>query len=275
MRAPALRLPAPQTAAVAVPPALRVSAYFSRAYRRTWRASIASTFINPILYLLAMGVGLGSFVNKGVHSPASLGHLSYLNFVAPALAATAAATTATGEAMYPVLGAIRWQRTYYAMLSTPLGVRDVVAGHLLWMAARVAMAVVSYLIVMAGFGAILSFWAIAVLPVGILTGMAFAAPLAAFAVSQQSDNPFPLIFRLGLVPLFLFSGVFFPISQLPAGVRWVAYVTPLWHGVDLSRQLTLGRIDIISALGHIAFLVAICVLGVLAANRNYRRRLLV
>lgn len=267
--------PASHPVSVAVPPALRVSAYFSRAYLRTWRASIASTFINPVLFLLAMGVGLGTFVNKGVHSPSTLGHLSYLQFVAPALAATAAATTATGEAMYPVLGAIRWQRTYYAMLSTPLRVRDVVAGHLMWMAARVATAVVSYLIVMAAFGAILSFWAIAVLPVGILTGMAFAAPLAAFAVRQQSDNAFPLIFRLGLVPLFLFSGVFFPISQLPAGVRWVAYVTPLWHGVDLSRQLTLGRLDALDAVWHVAFLVAVCALGFAAANRNYRRRLLI
>ncbi|HEX4863695.1 MAG TPA: ABC transporter permease [Acidimicrobiales bacterium] len=258
---------------LSVPPPLRASAYFARAYRRTWRASVASTFINPVLYLLAMGVGLGSFVNKGAHT-ASLGHLSYLQFVAPALAATAAATTATGESMYPVLGAIRWQRTYHAMLSTPLGVRDVVAGHLFWMAARVAMAVGSYLVVMAAFGAVLSWWAVAVLPVGILTGMAFAAPLAAFAVRQQSDNPFPLIFRLGLVPLFLFSGVFFPISQLPAGVRPIAYVTPLWHGVDLSRQLTLGHVNVLAAFGHVAFLSALCALGVGAAIRNYARRLL-
>ena len=259
---------------MSVPPPLRAGAYFARAYRRTWRASVASTFINPVLYLLAMGVGLGSFVNKGAHT-ASLGHLSYLQFVAPALAATAAATTATGESMYPVLGAIRWQRTYHAMLSTPLGVRDVVGGHLLWMATRVGMAVGSYLVVMAAFGAVLSWWAIAVLPVGILTGMAFAAPLAAFAVRQESDNPFPLIFRLGLVPLFLFSGVFFPISQLPAGLRVLAYVTPLWHGVDLSRQLTLGKVDVPAALGHVAFLSALCALGVGAAFRNYSRRLLV
>ncbi|HEX6392337.1 MAG TPA: ABC transporter permease [Acidimicrobiales bacterium] len=255
-------------------PALRTSAYFARAYRRTWRASVAATFINPLLYLLAMGVGLGSFVNKGAHTSA-LGQLSYLQFVAPALAATAAATTATGESMYPVLGAIRWQRTYYAMLSTPLGVRDVVIGHLLWMATRIAMAVASYLVVMAAFGAIVSYWAVAVLPVGVLTGMAFAAPLAAFAVRQQSDNPFPLVFRLGLVPLFLFSGVFFPISQLPAGVRFIAYITPLWHGVDLSRQLTLGDVSIGSAAVHVVFLAGLTGLGVATALRNYQRRLLV
>ena len=258
---------------MSLPPALRSSAYFARAYRRTWRASVASTFVNPLLYLLAMGVGLGSFVNKGGHS-ASLGHLTYLHFVAPALAATAAATTATGESMYPVLGAIRWQRSYHAMLSTPLGVRDVVAGHMAWIAARIAMATGSYLVVMAAFGATLSWWSIAVLPVGVLTGMAFAAPLAAFAVRQESDNAFPLIFRLGLVPLFLFSGVFFPISQLPAGVRPIAYITPLWHGVDLSRQLTLGTVSIGSAVVHVLFLAAMCSLGLAAGFRNYRLRLL-
>ena len=256
-----------------LPPALRASAYFALAYRRTWRASIAATFVNPLLYLLAMGVGLGSFVNKGGHS-ASLGHLTYLHFVAPALAATAAATTATGESMYPVLGAIRWQRSYHAMLSTPLSVRDIVAGHMAWIAARIGMATGSYLVVMAAFGATQSWWSIAVLPVGILTGMAFAAPLAAFAVRQESDNAFPLIFRLGLVPLFLFSGVFFPISQLPSGVRWIAYVTPLWHGVDLSRQLSLGRVGLGSAAIHVLFLAALCVIGLAAGFRNYRLRLL-
>ena len=255
------------------PPALRASAYFAHAYRRTWRASVASTFVNPLLYLLAMGVGLGSFVNKGSNS-ASLGHLSYLQFVAPALAATAAATTATNESMYPVLGAIRWQRSYHAMLSTPLGVRDVVTGHMAWIAARIGMATGSYLVVMAAFGTTLSWWSIAVLPVGILTGMAFATPLAAFAVRQESDNAFPLIFRLGLVPLFLFSGVFFPVSQLPSGVRWIAYVTPLWHGVDLSRQLTLGTVSLASAVVHVVFLTALCVTGLAASFRNYRLRLL-
>jgi lipooligosaccharide transport system permease protein len=258
---------------MALPPALRASAYFARAYRRTWRASVASTFVNPLLYLLAMGVGLGSFVNKGGHT-SSLGHLSYLHFVAPALAAVAAATTATGESMYPVLGAIRWQRSYHAMLSTPLGVRDVVAGHMAWIAARVGMATGSYVVVMAAFGATRSWWSIAVLPVGVLTGMAFAAPLAAFAVRQESDNAFPLVFRLGLVPLFLFSGVFFPISQLPGGVRWIAYVTPLWHGVDLSRHLTLGTVTAGSALVHVAFLAALCTAGLAAAFHNYRSRLL-
>jgi lipooligosaccharide transport system permease protein len=256
-----------------VPPFLLATSYFARSYRRTWRASIMTTFVNPVLYLLAMGVGLGSFVNKGGHTVA-LGHQSYLHFVAPALAATAAATTAASESMFPVMGAIKWLKTYFAMLATPLRVGDVLAGHLTWMAVRITMAVASYLVVMAAFGTTESPLAIFVLPVGLLTGLAFATPLAAFAATQDSDGAFSLVFRLGIVPLFLFSGVFFPISYLPVALRIVAYLTPLWHGVNLCRHLTLGQVSPASTVIDLAYLLAVTAAGVAAARWTYRRRLL-
>src|SRR5215472_13100459 len=106
---------------MATPMPLRTTSYMARAYARTWRASIAATFVNPTLYLLAMGVGLGSFIDKS-KGAANLGHVSYLHFVAPGLAASAAAVCGATESMYPVMGAIKWQRTYYAMLATPLRV---------------------------------------------------------------------------------------------------------------------------------------------------------
>jgi lipooligosaccharide transport system permease protein len=255
-------------------PALRAMSYFALGYRRTWRASIMTTFVNPVLYLLAMGVGLGSFVDKGNHT-ATLGHLSYLHFVAPALAAAAAATTAASESMFPVMGAIKWNKTYYAMLATPLRVGDVLAGHLLWIGARTTMAVASYLIVMAGFGAVSSAEGVAILPVGILTGAAFSAPLVAFAATQDSDAGFSMLFRLAIVPLFLFSAVFFPLAQLPVGLRVVAYATPLWHGVDLCRALALGRATPAGAALHLGYLLAVTGIGILAARITYRRRLLV
>jgi lipooligosaccharide transport system permease protein len=233
-----------------------------------------TTFVNPTLYLLAMGVGLGSFVNKN-GNPAALGHTSYLHFVAPALAATAAATTAASESMFPVMGAIKWQKTYYAMLATPLRVADVMAGHLLWIGARIATAVGSYLIVMAAFGATPSYESIAILPVGVLTGAAFAAPLAAFAATQDSDGGFSLVFRLGVIPLFLFSGVFFPLSQLPVGLRVLAYVTPLWNGVALCRPLAAGHATLVGLAGHLAYLIGVTVAGLVAARYTFRRRLLV
>ncbi|MBO0731216.1 MAG: ABC transporter permease [Acidimicrobiaceae bacterium] len=254
------------------PPALRATTYFYVAYRRTWRGTMMTTFVNPVLYLAAMGVGLGTFVNKGGHL-AALGHLRYLDFVAPALAATTATTTAATEATFPVMGAIKWTRTYFGMLSTPLRVGDVLTGHLVWIAARVATAVAAYLVIMAAFGTIASPWAVMVLPAGVLMGMAAAAPLAAFAATQENDGAFSLVFRLGLVPLFLFSGVFFPISQLPAGIRVLAYATPLWHGVALCRGLTLGQLTLAGALGHVGYLTALVLIGSVWASYTYRTRL--
>jgi lipooligosaccharide transport system permease protein len=257
---------------MASPPAIRATRYFALAYRRTWRASIMGSFVSPVLYLAAIGVGLGSFVHHH-GAPASLGHLSYLHFVAPALAATAAATVAAEESMFPVMGAIKWNRTYFAMLATPLRVGDVLAGHLVWIATRVAMAVSAFLAVMAVFGSTTSWTAVAVLPVGVLTGFAFAAPLVAFAATQDNDSAFSLVFRLGMVPLFLFSGVFFPVSQLPQGLRAVAYATPLYHGVELCRALAIGSAQPGSALFHCAYLAALGAAGTFVALRTYRRRL--
>lgn len=258
---------------MATAPALRAWSYFPRAYARTWRASIAATFVNPTLYLLAMGVGLGSFINNSRGGATVLHHVSYLHFVAPGLAASAAAVAAANESMFPIMGAIKWQKTYYAMLATPLRVVDVLIGHLTWIAVRIAMAVTAYLIVMAAFGTTPSFEAIGILPVGILTGTAFATPLVAFAATQDSDGSFSLVFRLGIIPVFLFSGIFFPLSQLPSGIRAIAYLTPLWHGVALCRPLAYGHVTAAGLAGHLAYLVAVTVAGGVAALYTFRRRL--
>jgi lipooligosaccharide transport system permease protein len=233
---------------------------------------MVTTFVNPVLYLAAMGVGLGSFINKGGDA-AALGDLSYLQFVAPALAATTAAMIAASEALFPVMGAIKWNRTYFAMLATPLRVGDILAAQLIWIAARVATAVAAYLVVMAAFGATPSLATIAVLPAGVLVGMSFAAPLAAFAAHQENEEAFPLVFRLGVIPLFLFSGVFFPVSQLPAALRVVAYATPLWHGVNLCRGLTLGQLSATAAVVNVLYLVGLTSIGVVAAARSFQARL--
>jgi lipooligosaccharide transport system permease protein len=114
---------------------------------------------------------------------------------------------------------------------------------------------------------------LAVLPAGVLAGLAFATPLAAFAAGQENEQAFPLVFRLGLIPLFLFSGVFFPLSQLPAAIRVIAYATPLWHGVELCRALTLGRVQPGATAGHIVYLTALSVIGTVAAYRVFTRKL--
>ncbi len=258
---------------MSTPSPLRATEYFARAYLRTWRGSIVTTFLNPVLYLAAMGVGLGSFVDHGGRAGAALGHVSYLHFVAPALLAVTAMQTAATEATFPVMGAIKWNKTYSAMLATPLRVDDLLVGHLLWIGARILTAVTAYLAVLVAFGAAGSWEALATIPAGLLTGMAFAVPLVAFSVTQDNDATFNLVFRFALIPLFLFSATFFPLDQLPVVLRSVAYITPLWHGVDLCRSLTLGTADAARIGLHVAYLSAIAAAGFLAARVTYRRRL--
>lgn len=240
-------------------------------YRRTWRGSIYSGVLNPVLYLGAMGLGLGTLVDH--RGTASLGHVSYLVFLAPGLLAAGAMQTAIGESTYPILGSVKWLKTYQAAIASPLRPVDLFRGHLMFTVLRLAMNSAVFLIVMAAFGAIDSPWAIASLPAAVLTGMAFATPVEAFAITCEKDTSFALIFRFGIIPLFLFSGTFFPVSQLPAFVRPLAYVTPLWHGVVLCRSLSLGTPQLGASTVHVAYLAAVTLGGIYAGNRNYRRRL--
>jgi lipooligosaccharide transport system permease protein len=241
-------------------------------YRRTWRGSIYSSVLMPVLYLGAMGLGLGTLVDQ--HGTAGLGGVSYLVFLAPGLMAAAAMQTAVAESLYPVYGAVKWQRTYQAAAATPLRPGDIFRGHLLFTTMRLTMNMIIFLVVMSLFGAVRSAWVVAAIPVAVLTGLAFATPLDAFAVSRKkNEQSFNVIFRFGMIPLFLFSGTFFPVAQLPAWIRPLAYVTPLWHGVALCRALSLGTADLTGALGHIAYLIAVAAGGLVAGERTYRRRL--
>jgi lipooligosaccharide transport system permease protein len=243
-------------------------------YRRTWKGSIYSSVLNPVLYLGAMGLGLGTLVDK--HGTASLGGVSYLTFLAPGLLAASAMQTAVGESMYPVFSAVKWQQTYQAAAATPLRPGDIFRGHVLFTTMRLIMNVAIFMAIMAAFGAVKSPWVIAAFPVAVLTGLAFAAPLDAFAVTQKkNDQAFNVIFRFGMIPLFLFSGTFFPVTQLPGWIRPLAYITPLWHGVALCRALSLGTADLAGALGHVAYLLVVALAGLIAGTITYRRRLYV
>ena len=177
------------------------------------------------------------------------------------------------DAMYPVMGAIKWIRTYFAMLATPLRVDDVLIGHLGWMATRVAIVSTAYLSVIAAFGVVSSPLAVLALPAAVATGIAFSAPLAAFSATQEKDLAFTTIYRFGLIPLFLFSGTFFPVSQLPGWLQPVAYATPLYHGVELCRGLVLGTLTVPGGLGDAAYLVALTAIGFLWARRTFAARL--
>jgi lipooligosaccharide transport system permease protein len=257
------------------PPALRVVETLAMAYKRRWRFNVATTLINPIFFLLGMGVGLGSIIDKG-HGGGhgSLGGVGYLSFLAPGLLAATAMQVAASESTYPIMSRIKWDRIYDSMLATPMRVLDVVFGQLTWIMLRVLQTSIAFFAVTVLFGAIDSPLGILAIFGATLTGMAIAAPVAAWAATRENDYAMSSVLRFGIMPMFLFSGTFFPVSQLPAAIRPLAYVTPLWHGVDLCRSLALGDVHLASALGHVAYLSVIVVAGTLAALITFQRRLI-
>jgi lipooligosaccharide transport system permease protein len=251
--------------------AVREFRYWLTNYRRTWRGSIYTSFLSPVLYLGAMGIGLGKLVDA--HGTARLGGVSYLAFLAPGLLAATAMQSGIEESTYPVLGSVKWRRTYYAAAASPLRPADIFHGHLLFTVMRLAMNSAIFLAVMAAFGAITSPWVLAAVPVAMLTGLAFAAPIEAWAITVSRDTSFALVFRFGMIPLFLFSGTFFPVTQLPVWIRPLAYVTPLWHGVALCRSLSLGSATPGGVLVHVGYLAALTAVSIAVGNLTYRRRL--
>jgi lipooligosaccharide transport system permease protein len=243
-------------------------------YRRTFRSSVFTSFLTPLLFLTAMGLGLGGYVDRS--GGAALGGLTYLQFLAPGLLAATVMQSAAFEATFPIIGGLNWQRTFHAMYATPLSPRDIALGNLAWMAIRLAMISSVFTIVIVLFGAAHSPLVLLGIPVAVLTGMAFAAPIAAFSATQRTPNRFNVIFRFGITPLFLFSGTFFPITQLPTFLQGVAWLSPLWHGVDLTRGLVLGTFvdNPPVMLAHVVILSVIVVVSSWATIVLIERRLI-
>jgi len=265
-------------AAVAVPVTTRlgraaaVTEWHARSYRRTWRATITTAFLNPVFFLLSVGVLLGQLVDEG---QASLGGLSYVEFVAPGLVAATAMQIGANDSMWPVMAGIKWLRTYHAVMATPVRVGELVLGTIGWTAIRMFVAASIFTAVAAVGGAIPS-------PLGVLTpfaallcGLAFAAPITAFSAALEGgdDGWFPALNRFVIIPMFLFAGIFFPVSQLPDWLEPVAWATPLWHGITLCRDLTGGTLEAL-AIVHVAYLLAFVVAGIVVAVRLHRRALL-
>jgi lipooligosaccharide transport system permease protein len=234
--------------------------YWSTVYRRTWRGTVISSFVTPVFYVLAMGVLLGGFIEA---DPAQLeGATSYLAFVVPGLVAAHAMQTGVGETTWPVMAMIKWQRVYDSMLATPLQIRHVVAAHLGFVAFRLVTTCAVFMATLAPFGVFETWWG-PFLAFGsqVLVGLAFATVVYGLASRMTSEDGFGVLFRLGIVPLFLFSGAFFPIANLGEFGAWAARLTPLWHGVNLSRMFCLDTVDWPVAAINVTVLVAMTVFG--------------
>ena len=243
-------------------------------YRRNWRATVVSSIVQPLLFLLAFGVGFGSLVQGGVGTAAATGGVGYLVWLAPALLAVSAVQTAVFESSYPVLSGFKWQRHYHGMTAGPVSPAQVALGHLAWVALKTAGCGAVYVGVIAAFGGVASAGIVVSLLVAVLTGAAVAAPVTAFSATLESDRAaFSVLFRFVLIPMTLFSGTFFPIDRLPGWVQPVAWVSPLWHGTEVARAAALDRWQPLAALGHTAYLLALLAIGAVLAVRQFTRRL--
>jgi lipooligosaccharide transport system permease protein len=249
-------------------PSVAVLEYNLTSYRRVWRASVLSSFALPVLFLLGMGVSVGSYVD----ARGALG-TDYLDYIAPGVLMATALQVAVGESTWPVFGSFTWTRTYHAMQASPLRVRDILAGSVGFVLVRVAIACAGFLIVMLAFGTVHSVWALAALPACVLLGLAVTAPTFAYAASISNDGMFAVLLRFAVIPMTLFAGVFFPVDSLPLLPRWLAYVSPLWHGVELSRASTLGVETAWGWATHVGYLVVWCVLGYWLALFRFNRKL--
>jgi len=254
---------------VALPAILRATEREARVWSKLWISSSFSTLIAPVLLLIAMGVGLGSLVET---DPAELHGLDYIEFIAPGLLVATAVQAAAGSSLWPVMAGQKWLGFYHAMVTSPLRPGDVFGGQVIWTTLRSTMSAVVFLVAATLLGAVLSAWGVLAVPVAGLTSLAFAAPLTAFAATQDSDAKFDVIIRMAIVPLYLFSGTLFPIEQLPLGLRALAMLFPLWHGVELARAATTGAFSI-GDLGHLAVLGVYAAVGWRWGVRTFARRL--
>jgi lipooligosaccharide transport system permease protein len=238
-------------------------------YRRIWLV-LFSGFFEPLFYLLGIGFGLGALVGA-VAGPGGQ-QIAYGQFLAPALLASAAMNGAIFDSTYNVFFKLRYEKTYDAVLATPLGVGDVALGEVAWALLRGTLYAVGFLAVIVVLGLVASPLAVLVLPAAMLVGFAFAAVGMAATTFMRDWTDFDFIAIVQL-PLFLFSATFYPITAYPEAIRIVVHLTPLYHGVDLLRSLTLGNVDA-GILVHVAYLGLMGLAGLLVVARRLDRLLL-
>jgi ABC-type multidrug transport system permease subunit len=251
--------------------ATEVFRYWLTRYARTWRSTIVISVANPLLFLLGVGVGIGHLVDHG-HS-ATLAGVSYTDFFAPGLLAASAMQTGYIEGGGGVARAAGVGGSYGAAATTPLEPSEILAGHFFFITFRVLTSSAAFIAVMAVFGVADGLWVLAALPAALLTGLAFAAPTAAWAVGLRSINRLNSLYRFVLMPMYMFSGTFFALSELPHGIRLIASVLPLTQGVELCRSLSLGSASAVEVLARSAYLLVFVIAGIAAARVTYRRRL--
>lgn len=243
-------------------------------YKGNWRSTAVSSVLQPLLFLLAFGVGFGSLVNAGGSGAAATGGTDYLVWLAPALLAVSAVQSGVFESTYPVLSGFKWHRVYHAMTAGPITPAQAALGHLSWIALKTLSNGAVYVAVIAVFGGVRSAGILVSLVVAVLTGAATAGLVTAFSATVENEgSSFSVLFRFVLIPMTLFSGTFFPVDRLPDWVQPLVWASPLWHGTEVARSAALDRWEAIPMLGHLGYLVVLLAIGIAFCTRLFTRRL--
>ncbi len=255
---------------MATPTMFRVVEREARIFRRTWRGSVFTGFFTPVMFLAAMGLGLGDLVDERT---GTVEGLSYAEFVTPGILVAAAMQTAAGSALWPVMAGFKWMGQYHGVVATPISPSDIHVGVTIWSTLRTLLFSACFLVVAAALGGIPSAWGVVALPAAGLCGMAFASVLAAYTATQETDLTFSVIMRLVVMPLFLFSGTFFPVELLPDWLEGLAVLSPLWHAVEIARDSTTGTVGVWPSVGHAAVLLGVTGVGIWWGRRTFARRM--
>jgi lipooligosaccharide transport system permease protein len=234
-------------------------------YTKLYKSSIALNFVEPVLYLAALGLGLGAFVKD-------INGVPYINYIAPGIIASSSMFAAVYECTYGTYVRMTFQKTFEAILATPVGVDELIAAELAWGATKSMFYGSIIMVVIAAFGLVDSEFVIFAIPVLFLSGLIFAEISMIFTAIVPGIESFNYFFTLLMTPMFLFSGIFFPINGLPSLVSKVAYFTPLYHLVNICRSFAAGKISVVA--GDIIWIVIVAAILAPYPFRLMRRRII-
>lgn len=243
-------------------------------WRRTWRGTVVTAVIEPVLFLAAMGLGVGDLVDAST-GDIDLGGgatVDYLGFVTPGLMVAMAMTAMAGNSLWGLMAGMKWMGQFRSMVHTSITPGDIYGGLIAAAATKTALSASVFLAVAAAFGGVVSPWAVLAVPVAMLTAATTVAVLTAYSSGKEDDYTFPMVMRLGVLPLFFLSGTFFPLEQLPDAVQPAAWISPLFHACEAARQATTGTVDGLFVV-HVAVLVAIVATVAPIGVRRFTRRL--
>jgi len=236
-----------------------------------WTSAVGMSLLTPVLYLVAMGIGLGTLVDAG---SGGIDGVPYLTFVAPALLVSTVVMSAATELTFPVMDGFKWSKLYFARAATAASALQVTVGEMVAVGIRfLAEATVFWLVLIAAGVVGVATWPIIL--VAALAGLSFGTPLMAYAATLEDEGfQFSLVQRFVIAPMFLFAGTFFPLDSMPVYLQWIGWISPMWHGTQLARMLAYGMpLPWWMVIVHLLFLVTVLAAGAVLAIRFFTRRL--